>query len=76
MNIVQASRKRAEDPYEVIKEEAETIRYFVEKLDELFPNTIPEGTPAWSVMHAIHAASTRITEANERTHNVSQKALG
>ncbi|MGX8177350.1 hypothetical protein ACWS7L_07630 [Exiguobacterium artemiae] len=76
MNIIQVNRKRAEDPHQIIKEEAETIRYFVEQLDELFPDAIPEGTPAWSVMHAIHAASTRITEANERTRNVSQKALG
>lgn len=76
MNTIQASRKRAEDPHQVINEEAETIRYFVEQLNELFPDAIPEGTPAWSVMNAIHAASTRITEANERTRNVSQKALG
>ncbi len=76
MRVVQVSRSRAEDPYDVIQQEAETIRYFIEQLDVLFPDAVPEGSAAWSALHAIHTASTRITEANERTRNVSQKALG
>lgn len=76
MRIVQVSRTRGEDPHDVIKQEAETIRYFIEQLDVLFPNAVPEGSAAWSALHAIHTASTRITEANECTRNVSQKALG
>lgn len=76
MRVIQVSRKQAKDPHDVIKQEAETIRYFIEQLDVLFPNAIPEGSAAWSALHAIHIASTRITEANERTRNVSQKALG
>lgn len=76
MRVVQVSRTRGEDPYDVIKQEAETIRYFIERLDVLFPNAVSEGSAAWSALHAIHTASTRITEANERTRNVSQKALG
>lgn len=76
MRVIQVSRTRAEDPHEVIQQEAETIRHFIEQLDVLFPNAVPEGTAAWSALNAIHTASTRITEANERTRNVSQKALG